>query len=146
MLDSTENNEITYTGVAQPFNMADAVEEVVVQTADYGVEFGRATGGIFNVVTRSGTNSFHGTSFWRHLSHRFESVSIFDRSNLVPKSDFSHNVYGFTLGGPVLRDRTFFLSAINRTFRSTIFRCRPTEQAVKTLRSLFPSNPSWIYI
>lgn len=57
LLDSTENNEMVYTGIAQPFNMADAVEEGSVQTGNFGVEFGRASGGIFKVVTKSGTNS-----------------------------------------------------------------------------------------
>ena len=88
MLDSTENNDIAFAGIAQPFNMADAVEEVVVQTADYGAEFGRATGGIFNVVTRSGTNSFHGTSSWRYASQRFDSVSkiIFQHESYKPRN------------------------------------------------------------
>ena len=58
LLDGTENNDIAFTGVAQPFNIADAVEEVSVQTGNFGVEFGRAGGGVFNVVTKSGTNSF----------------------------------------------------------------------------------------
>lgn len=143
MLDSTENNDIAFTGVAQPFNMADAVEEVVVQTADYGAEFGRATGGIFNVVTRSGTNRFHGTSFWRYASQRFDSVSNLDKLSQIPKSVFSHNVFGFTLGGPIVKDRTFFFTGYQQdTLRSTLITplVVPTEQAVTTLGSLFPSN------
>src|SRR5262249_33403962 len=71
LLDSTENNDVQYTGVAQPFNMTDAIEEISVQTGNYGVEFGRAGGGIFNVVTKSGTNSLHGTLLWRYQSQRF---------------------------------------------------------------------------
>ncbi len=66
LLDSTENNDIAFTGVAQPFNMADAVEEVSVQTGNFGVEFGRAGGGVFNVVTKSGTNGLHGTLLSRY--------------------------------------------------------------------------------
>jgi hypothetical protein len=56
LLDGTENNDISITGVAQPFNIADAVEEASAQTGNFGVEFGRAGGGILNVVTKSGTN------------------------------------------------------------------------------------------
>src|SRR5262249_40862080 len=78
LLDSTENNDIAFTGIAQPFNMADAVEEVSVQTSNFGVEFGRAGGGIFNVVTKSGTNSLHGTVWWRYQSQLFNSVSNVD--------------------------------------------------------------------
>jgi len=98
LLDSTENNDIVRTGIAQPFNMADAVEEVSVQTGNFGVEFGRASGGIFNVVTKSGTNSLHGTLLWRFQSQRFDSVSNVDKLNQTRQSVFSHNVYGFTLG------------------------------------------------
>src|SRR5262245_27927550 len=99
LLDSTENNDIDYTGVAQPFNMADAIEEVSVQTGNFGVAFGRATGGVFNVVTKSGTNSLHGTLLWRYQSERFNSVSNVDKLNGTPRTAFNRNVYGFTIGG-----------------------------------------------
>jgi Carboxypeptidase regulatory-like domain len=144
LLDSTENNEITMTGIAQPFNIADAVEEVSVQTGIFGVEFGRAGGGIFNVVTKSGTNSLHGTLLWRYQSQRFNSVSNVDKINQTPKSVFSHNVYGFTVGGPVRQDKTFFFGAFQQdTLRSTANfpLVVPTDAAVERLRSLFRSNP-----
>jgi len=144
LLDSTENNDIQFTGVAEPFNMADAIEEVSVQTGNFGVEFGRAGGGVFNVVTKSGTNSFDGTLLWRYQSQRFNSVSNLDKLSQAPQSVFSHNVYGFTLGGPVHRDRTFFFAGFQQdTLRSTknFSLVLPTEATVARLRSLFPSNP-----
>src|SRR5260221_892454 len=144
LLDSTENNDISLTGVAQPFNMADAVEEVSVQTGNFGVEFGRAGGAIVNVVTKSGTNSLHGTLLWRYQSERFNSVSNLAKTNRTPQSVFSHNVYGFTVGGPVRKDKTFFFGAFQQdTLRSTgnFPLVLPTEAAVSELRSLFPSNP-----
>ncbi len=61
MLDGTENNEVEFSGEEQVFSILDAVEEVSVQTGNFGVEFGRAGGGVFNLVTKSGTNSLHGT-------------------------------------------------------------------------------------
>jgi len=84
LLDSTDNNDFAWTGIAQPFNIADAVEEVVVQTGNFGVEFGRAGGGVFNVVTKSGTNSLHGTLLWRYQTQRFNSVSNLDRGTWCP--------------------------------------------------------------
>ncbi len=144
LLDSTENNDISLTGIAQPFNIADAVEEVSVQTGNFGVEFGRAGGAIVNVVTKSGTNSLHGTLLWRYQSQRFDSISNVDKLNQTPLSVFSHNVYGFTLGGPVRRDKTFFFGGFQQdTLRYTksFPLVVPTEAAVNTLRSLFPSNP-----
>src|SRR5206468_11282536 len=108
LLDSTENNDIAFSGIAQPFNIADAVEEVSVQTSNFGVEFGRAGGGIFNVVTKSGTNNLHGTLLWRYQSQRFNSVSNLDKLNGIPQSVFSNNIFGFTAGGPVRKNRTFY--------------------------------------
>jgi hypothetical protein len=144
LLDSTENNDFVRTGVAQPFNIADAVEEVSVQTGNFGVEFGRAGGAILNVVTKSGTNALHGSLLWRFQSQRFNSVSNVDKMNQTPKSVFSRNVYGFTVGGPLRKDKTFFFGAFQQdTFRSTANfpMVVPTDAAVSTLRSLFPSNP-----
>src|SRR5215472_16711873 len=143
-LDSTENNDFVRTGVAQPFNIADAVEEVSVQTGNFGVEFGRAGGAILNVVTKSGANSLHGTLLWRFQSQRFNSVSNVDKLYQTPQSVFSHNVYGFTVGGPVRKDKTFFFGGFQQdTLRSTANfpLVVPTEAAVSTLRSLFPANP-----
>jgi len=143
LLDSTENNDIQYTGVAQPFNMADAVEEVSVQTSNFGVEFGRAGGGVINVVTKSRTNSFHGTLLWRYQSQRFNSVSNIDKLTATPQSVLSRNVYGFTLGGPVQSGKTFFFAGFQQdTRRSTqnFSLVLPTEAAVNTLRLLFPAN------
>jgi outer membrane receptor protein involved in Fe transport len=144
LLDGTENNDMLVTGVAQPFNIADAVEEVSVQTGNFSVEFGRAGGGVFNVVTKSGTNQIHGTLLWRYQSQHFESVSNVDKLNQTPKSVFNRNVYGFTLGGPVRENKTFFFGGFqqdtHRSSRNFNF-VVPTEAAVTQLRALFRSNP-----
>src|SRR5262245_26709913 len=144
LLDSTENNDIMFSGLSQRFNIADAVEEVSVQTGNFGVEFGRAGGGVLNVVTKSGTNNFHGTLLWRYQSELFNSVSNFDKLNQIPKSVFSRNIYGFTMGGPIRTNKTFFFGAFQQdTRRSTqnFSLVLPTQAAVTTLRSLFPLNP-----
>jgi hypothetical protein len=144
LLDGTENNDIGFAGVAQPFNIADAVEEVSVQTANFSVEFGRAAGGILNVVTKSGTNRLHGTLFWRYQSQRFNSVSNLDRLNGIPQSVFAHKLAGFTAGGPIRKDKTFYFVGFQQdTNHST--KSFPlvvsTAAAVDRLSALFPSNP-----
>jgi outer membrane receptor protein involved in Fe transport len=144
LLDGSENNDISYMGVAQPFNIADAVDEVSVQTGNYNVEFGHASGGILNVVTKSGTNGLHGTAFWRYQSERFNSVSNLDKVNGAPKSIFAHNLVGFTVGGPIRKDKTFFFGGFQRdTNRSTsnFPLVVPTAAAVDRMRRLFASNP-----
>ena len=141
---ATDNNDIAFTGVAQPFNIADAVEQVAVQTGNFGVEFGRAGGGVFNVVTKSGTNQLHGTLLWRYQSQRFNSVSNVDKLLQTPQTVFSRNVYGFTLGGPIRKNRTFFFGAFQQdtnhaggNIRLTV----PNAETVTRLQSLFPANP-----
>jgi carboxypeptidase family protein len=144
LLDGTDNNDIAFTGIAQPFNMADAVEEVSAQTGNFGVEFGRAAGAVFNVVTKSGTNTFHGTLFWRYQSQRFNSVSNVDKLGSTPKSVFVHNVPGFTLGGPIRKDKTFFFAGFQQDTNRSITNFPlvvPTSSAIDRLRVLFPSNP-----
>jgi outer membrane receptor protein involved in Fe transport len=144
LLDGTENNDSAFTGEEQVFTMADAVEEVSVQTGNFGVEFGRAGGGVFNVVTKSGTNNLHGTLLWRYQSQRFNSISNLNRLMGIPQSVFSNNIFGFTTGGPVRRNKTFFFAAFqqNDLHSTANYPMQvPTADAVTRLRSLFPNNP-----
>jgi hypothetical protein len=144
MLDGTENNDVDFTGEEQIFTIADAVEEVSVQTGNFGVEFGRAGGGVFNLVTKSGTNSLHGTLLWRYQSQRFNSISNLNRVMGIPQSVFSNNILGFTGGGPVRKNKTFFFAAFqqNDLHSTANYPMQlPTADAVTRLRSLFPNNP-----
>jgi hypothetical protein len=144
LLDGTDNNEIFLSGEEQAFTIADAVAEVSVQTGDFGVEFGRAGGGVFNVVTKSGTNRLHGTLLWRYQSQRFNSVSNLDKLNGIPQSVYSNNVFGFTAGGPVRKNKTFFFAGFqqNDSHSTASFPVQvPTADAVTSLSALFPNNP-----
>src|SRR5215471_2966658 len=114
MLDGTENNQAYVSGEEQVFAIADAVEEVSVQTGNFGVEFGRTGGGVFNVVTKSGTNNLHGTLLWRYQSQRFDSISNLNRLMGIPQSVFSDDVFGFTAGGPVRKNKTFFFAGFQQ--------------------------------
>jgi hypothetical protein len=98
----------------------EAVQEYQVATNSYAPEFGRATGGIVNVVTKSGTNDFHGNIFG-FLRHK----SIQARNGLAPiidndpnkKPGFTRVQYGATLGGPIKKDRTFFFTSFEQRRR-----------------------------
>lgn len=98
----------------------EAVQEFQVATNSYAAEFGRATGGIINVVTKGGTNDFRGNIFG-FIRHK----SIQARNALAPlidndpgkKPPFTRAQYGATLGGPIIRDRTFFFGAFEQRRR-----------------------------
>ena len=143
LLDGTDNNDVAFMGVAQPFNIADAVEEVSVQSGNYSVEFGRASGGVLNVITKSGGNRVHGTLFWRYQSQRFDSISNIDRLNHTPKAVFAHNLAGLTVGGPIRKDKTFFFAGFQGDTNHSTANFRwvlPTADAVDRLRALLPNN------
>jgi len=98
----------------------EAVQEYQVATNSYAPEFGRATGGIVNVVTKSGTNEFRGNVFG-FIRHK----SIQARNAFAPlidndpgkKPGFTRGQYGATLGGPIVRDRTFFFASFEQRRR-----------------------------
>jgi len=144
LIDGTENNDISVGGNAQAFNITDAVQEVSVQTSNFGVEFGRAGGGVFNVITKSGTNDYHGTAYELYRSQQFNSVSNTAKLNNTPKSVFTENIYGFTIGGPIIKNKTFAFGGWQKDpFRSTsnLSFVVPTADAVARLNALFPNNP-----
>lgn len=92
----------------------EAVQEFQVATNSYAPEFGRATGGIINVVTKAGTNNFRGNVFG-FLRHR----SFQARNAFAPIADppFTRAQYGATLGGPINKNRTFFFAAFEQRRR-----------------------------
>ncbi len=159
LIDGTENNDISVTGPANIISNEDAVSEVSIQTGLFSAEFGRAGGGVFNIITKSGTNAYHGTLRWLLLSEALNAYNNSDGLNLLSKKGvFTENVFGGTIGGPLPlpnfgeggpyfksgRDKTFFFFGLQYDrFRSTTnfgaFRV-PTVNGFNTLRSVFPAG------
>ncbi len=108
LLDGVDNNSNlgdVLTGqayVIQP--SVDAIEEFKVQTNSYSAEFGRGNGAILNAVIKSGTNSFHGDVYEFFRNDALDGRNAFDSS----RQPYHQNQYGATLGGPIIKDRTFF--------------------------------------
>ena len=85
----------------------DAIQEFKVQSGLYGAEYGTRAGAQINFVTRSGANRFHGSLYEFHRNARLDAKNFFD----LPDQEIPHfirNQFGFSLGGPVIRGRTFF--------------------------------------
>ena len=108
---------------------AEFMEEVQVKSAGYAAEFGGSTGGVINAITRSGTNNFHGTilsDFQRRSWGGSERPILIDASTAsgfdyvdAPKDDETRIDPGFSLGGPILRDRLWFFGSYQPGIRST---------------------------
>ncbi len=85
----------------------DAMQEFRIQTSSYAAEYGRTPGAQISIVTKSGTNQFHGSAFDYLRNDIFDARNYFDRPPL-PKPPLRQNDFGGTLGGPILKDKTFF--------------------------------------
>ena len=92
----------------------EAVQEFQVATNSYAAEFGRATGGVVNVVTKSGTNDFHGNVFGFLRDRHFQARNAFAPIEDPP---FTRVQYGVTFGGPIKKDKTFIFAAFEQRRR-----------------------------
>jgi hypothetical protein len=126
LLDGTTNTDPTFNTL----NLSpspDAVQEFKVQTGSYSAEMGGAGGGQVNIVTRSGTNQFHGTvyEFLRNSALDARSFNEMDSSNHLVQNNF-----GASLGGPIDSKKTFFFAnyeGLRRTKATTMIATVPTE-------------------
>ena len=116
---------------------SDTVFQVQVFSAGYGAEYGRSSGGVLNSITRSGTSEFHGTLFEFFRNSKLDARNFFDRDSEPPP--FKRNQFGFTLTGPLQKDRTFFLfsyEGLRDRLTETNISFFPDEEA----RSGFPDS------
>ncbi|MGY6553913.1 MAG: TonB-dependent receptor [Wenzhouxiangella sp.] len=95
----------TYAGSRSPINI-DAVESVTLAIADYSVTAANFTGAGVNIVTRSGTNDFRGNAYFAYRDDGWVGSRFGDRRFDI--GEFTEKEYGFTIGGPIVRDRLFF--------------------------------------
>ncbi|HEX2328491.1 MAG TPA: carboxypeptidase regulatory-like domain-containing protein [Candidatus Angelobacter sp.] len=107
VLDGGVNNNLLSNGVVYNPN-PDTVQEFRILTSNYTAEYGRNAGGVISVVTKSGTNQIHGSAFEFNRNDTFAANTYFNNKNGIPKDALSRNQYGFTLGGPVIKNKLFW--------------------------------------
>ena len=115
LLDGVENNDTYVTGPALTSIPIDSVQEYRVITSNFGPEFGRASGGVVNVLTKSGTNEFHGSVWEFNRLSAYTSNTVTNVQNGIAKGDFTRNQFGGALGGPIMRDKLFFFGSAEFT-------------------------------
>lgn len=91
------------------FPSVDAVQEFKVQGGNYSAEFGRSLGSVLNLVYKSGSNAFHGTGYEFYRNSEFDANTYFNKLRNLPLADFDRSQFGGMTGGPIARDRTFFM-------------------------------------
>jgi Carboxypeptidase regulatory-like domain len=108
LLDGVSNIDTQINSALGNFRITDATQEYSVQTSVSTAEFGRGTGGQVNIVTKSGTNQFHGSAFEYLRNDILDARDFFTNKQRGKKNPLHRNQYGGTLGGPILKDRLFF--------------------------------------
>jgi outer membrane receptor protein involved in Fe transport len=116
----------------------DAVKEFQVNTNSYSAEYGRAGAAVINVVTRSGTNDFHGSVFDYYRDRSLNANDYINVINNRVKSPYHFDQYGLTAGGPIVKDRHFFFANWDRQRNST-----PNDVVLASGRiASFPTDPA----
>lgn len=97
----------------------DAIQEFRVATNDVSAEFGRFAGGVVNMATRSGTNSFHGGLYEYFRNKNLNANNFFNNRSGLGRPAFTQNQYGANIGGPIIKDKTFFFFQLGKLLLST---------------------------
>ncbi len=115
ILDGGDHND-HWTNVSMPTPNPDALQEFSVQTSNFTAEYGSKAGGVVNMVVKSGANSFHGSAFEFLRNYDLNSRAFFALTN----DGLKRNQYGGTLGGRIIRDKTFFFGSYQGTNTRTV--------------------------
>ncbi len=107
LLDGAENVDTFSATVGQAVPL-DSVQEFSVLTSNFGAEFGRASGGVVNLVTKSGTNQFHGSVYEYNRISALASNTAYNDERGIAQGKYTRNNYGFSVGGPIIKNKLFF--------------------------------------
>src|ERR1700687_2856823 len=88
----------------------DAIQEFSVLTSNYSAEYGKTSGGVVNAITRSGTNGFHGSAYEFLRNSALDARNYFEDPPPAQKASFKRNQFGGAIGGPIIKNRTFFFA------------------------------------
>jgi hypothetical protein len=114
LLDGVENISVFADNVGV-YIPQDATQEFRVQTSNYEPQYGRASGGIVNVTTKSGTNAFHGNVWEYNRLSAYTSNTVLNAQQGLPKGVYTRNQFGFDVGGPIMKDKLFFFGSTEWT-------------------------------
>lgn len=156
-LDGSDNNDPFFNNSA--FNQTgiggapasilpiDAIQEFNLQS-QFNAEYGRNSGSVINIITKSGSNMWHGSAFEFVRNDMFDARNFFNRSvdpsgNHISKSEFRNNQFGASLGGPIIKDKTFFFLAYEgqrERVTSDFTFLVPTAQQISNAQALVAAN------
>jgi hypothetical protein len=110
-VDGANNNDVGSNRTILVFPSVDAIDEFKVHRNSYGAEFGGAAGAQVNIITRGGTNEFHGSGYYFGRNDSLASTDYFLEQAGQPKGPLSTHDFGWTLGGPLIKDKLHFFAS-----------------------------------
>jgi outer membrane receptor protein involved in Fe transport len=108
-IDGGENN-FSYTNESRSTFTQEGIQEFQIMTNRFSAEYGRSTSGVINVISKSGTNDFHGNGFFFFRADELDSQDFFSKQAGID-APFDQQQGGATIGGPIVHDKTFFFAA-----------------------------------
>jgi hypothetical protein len=141
VVDGIDDNERIIGSIGIKPNV-EGIQEITVQTNSYAPEAGRTAGGVINIVTRSGSNQFHGSVYEFFRNDIFDGRSVLQTSGRKP--ELRQNQFGGSIGGPIIRDRTFFYfdyEGLRQVTGVTYTKTVPTLSAYNAINSIGGSSP-----
>jgi hypothetical protein len=108
MVDGVNNNDIGSNRTILVYPSIDAIQEFKMLRNSYGPEYGQAMGAIINIVTRGGTNEFHGGAYYFGRNDALNATDYFNNLNHAHKNKLRRNDWGYNIGGPIVKDKLFF--------------------------------------
>jgi hypothetical protein len=140
IVDGVDDNERIIGTIGVKPNV-EGIQEITVQTNSYAAEAGRTAGGVINIVTKSGTNKFHGSAYEFFRNDALDGRNFFQRTGSKP--ELRQNQYGASIGGPIIKDRAFFYfdyegfrQVSGLTYTSTV----PTQAEFNDINSVGAGN------
>jgi len=116
IMDGGDNTDDTIGGALQNFNL-EAVQEFKIQTSQYKAEYGRSSGGVLSVVTKSGTNEFRGSAYEFFRDKSLNGSTEAENRGGSGKGPYRRNQYGGSVGGPIQKDKAHFFATFEKTGR-----------------------------
>lgn len=114
LLDGVENVSVFSDDVGEQIPV-DAVQEYSVITNNFAAQYGRASGGVVNLTTKTGTNNFHGSAWEFNRLSAYTANTYNNVANGLPKGGYTRNQFGFAFGGPIRKDKLFFFESTEWT-------------------------------
>ncbi|MEW6733311.1 MAG: carboxypeptidase regulatory-like domain-containing protein [Acidobacteriota bacterium] len=148
-IDGQDNNDIILTGPAVKIDNPELVQEFQIITNNFSAEYGQAGSAIVNIITKGGTNTIHGTGSYFYRNRKlFDTLDTLERRSGKKEADpLLSNIFGFTLSGPLKKDRAFFFlsyqgerQAQTRFVQSGANALTPTPTGLQTLIKVVDAN------